>query len=201
MAHEPNETEWQFDAVDLRPVVRWLEEPSGLARRAAHARRRRGRREPSRPLPRYGRSASAQGGLRAANPTLGRRYGPKRRLRGFRRRPTTTDCVVAGRSRAARATGSRDADRCGRAGWYSRACRRRGAAVGAAVRGAHTSAPVLAGVGCGSRGRDRPRRQRSTFRPPCASAESRSKRPSRRWNSSDSSSGGWRQLVRSSRLR
>jgi CHAD domain-containing protein len=37
MAHELSETEWQFDAVDLRPVVRWLEEPSGW-RGAPHMR-------------------------------------------------------------------------------------------------------------------------------------------------------------------
>ena len=29
MAHDVPETEWQFDAVDLRPVVRWLEAPAG----------------------------------------------------------------------------------------------------------------------------------------------------------------------------
>ena len=29
MAHDFRETEWQFDAVDLRPVVRWLEAPTG----------------------------------------------------------------------------------------------------------------------------------------------------------------------------
>ena len=29
MAHDSRESEWQFDAVDLRPVIRWLEAPAG----------------------------------------------------------------------------------------------------------------------------------------------------------------------------
>lgn len=29
MEHDSGQTEWQFDAVDLRPVVRWLEAPAG----------------------------------------------------------------------------------------------------------------------------------------------------------------------------
>ncbi len=29
MEHDSRQTEWQFDAVDLRPVVRWLEAPAG----------------------------------------------------------------------------------------------------------------------------------------------------------------------------
>ena len=28
---DAREVEWQFDAVDLRPVVRWLEAPDGVA--------------------------------------------------------------------------------------------------------------------------------------------------------------------------
>ena len=99
MAHEPNETEWQFDAVDLRPVVRWLEEPSGW-RGAPHMRVVAVGAVSQVDLPRYGRSASAQAGYAPRIRRWGVAMGPKRRLRGFRRRPTTTDCVVAGRSRS-----------------------------------------------------------------------------------------------------
>ena len=99
MAHEPNETEWQFDAVDLRPVVRWLEEPSGW-RGAPHMR-----------VVAVGAVSQVDLYLDTDDQRLHRAgyalrirrvgvAGPKRRLRGFRRRPTTTDCVVAGRSRS-----------------------------------------------------------------------------------------------------
>ena len=205
MAHEPNETEWQFDAVDLRPVVRWLEEPSGW-RGAPHMR-----------VVAVGAVSQVdlyldtddqrlhRAGYALRIRRVGRRYGAEATLKGIQT-PTNDDGLRRRREISEQLEQPDlvtliDAD--GPVGTRVRA-----------VVGVRRLVPLFEvrtrrrlyslesdAVPAGEIALDETAIHIPAGGPRRASAESRSKRPSRRWNSSDSSSGGWRQLVRSSRLR